>query len=79
MSLNPQHVGVRDTDQRDMTVFSVHINTRHDGFLLTLSKMPRQPTVTEIHLNNIIALLEPATTLLNDLDQGFGTPFVQAL
>ncbi|KAJ6555557.1 hypothetical protein DFH09DRAFT_1280335 [Mycena vulgaris] len=41
--------------------------------------MPNQPTVTEIRMNFIVACLIPAATLLNDLSDAFGTPFVQAI
>ncbi|KAJ7432925.1 hypothetical protein FB451DRAFT_1196692 [Mycena latifolia] len=41
--------------------------------------MPQQPTITEIRLNNIITCLTSAIPLLNELHDGFGTPFVQAI
>ncbi|KAJ7102934.1 hypothetical protein C8R44DRAFT_746900 [Mycena epipterygia] len=40
---------------------------------------PYQPTVTEIHLNNIIACLIPTVTLLNQVDGAFDIPFIQAI
>jgi hypothetical protein len=39
--------------------------------------MPRQSTVTEIHLNNIKGCLTPALTLLKELNDAFGPPFIQ--
>ncbi|KAJ7482452.1 hypothetical protein FB451DRAFT_1441711 [Mycena latifolia] len=41
--------------------------------------MSRQPRVTEIRLNNIIACLTPALALLDELSDTFGTPFVPAI
>ncbi|KAJ7302385.1 hypothetical protein DFH08DRAFT_826711 [Mycena albidolilacea] len=41
--------------------------------------MPRQPTVTEIHLDNITACLTPALTLLNELNNAFSPPFLQSI
>ncbi|KAJ7462412.1 hypothetical protein FB451DRAFT_1404214 [Mycena latifolia] len=41
--------------------------------------MPREPTISDIHLNNIVACLNTVLPLLNDLHDGFGTPFVQAI
>ncbi|KAJ7493668.1 hypothetical protein FB451DRAFT_1164546 [Mycena latifolia] len=41
--------------------------------------MPNQPTITEIRLKNIIASLTPAISLLNELNDGFRAPFVQAI
>ncbi|KAJ7896709.1 hypothetical protein B0H14DRAFT_3605161, partial [Mycena olivaceomarginata] len=41
--------------------------------------MPRQPTVTEIHLDNITACLTPALTLLNELNDSFSPPFLQSI
>ncbi|KAJ7083785.1 hypothetical protein C8R44DRAFT_862383 [Mycena epipterygia] len=41
--------------------------------------MPHQPTVTEIHLNGIIACLTPTVTLLNELTDAFATPFIRAI
>ncbi|KAJ7512141.1 P-loop containing nucleoside triphosphate hydrolase protein, partial [Mycena galericulata] len=42
--------------------------------------MPRQPsTVTNIRLSNILNCLQPAVLLLNELHDGFGTPFVLAI
>jgi hypothetical protein len=41
--------------------------------------MPRQPTVTEIRLNNIAACLTPAVTLLNELHDAFCPPFIQPI
>ncbi|KAJ7114934.1 hypothetical protein C8R44DRAFT_740272 [Mycena epipterygia] len=42
-------------------------------------QMPRGPTVTDIQLSNIVACVTPAAELLNELHDGFGTPFVQAI
>jgi hypothetical protein len=39
--------------------------------------MPRQPTATEIHINNIIQCLAPAQTLLWGLNDAFDPPFIQ--
>ncbi|KAJ7331322.1 hypothetical protein DFH08DRAFT_940026 [Mycena albidolilacea] len=41
--------------------------------------MPRQPTVTEIRLDNIVACLTPALILLNELSDAFGPPFIQLI
>ncbi|KAJ7482459.1 hypothetical protein FB451DRAFT_1364523 [Mycena latifolia] len=41
--------------------------------------MSRQPSVTEIRLNNIIACLTPTLALLDELSDTFGTPFVPAI
>ncbi|KAJ7447005.1 hypothetical protein FB451DRAFT_1536756 [Mycena latifolia] len=41
--------------------------------------MSRQPTVIEIRLNNTITCLAPVITLLNELSDAFGTPFVPAI
>ncbi|KAJ6603287.1 hypothetical protein DFH09DRAFT_1354568 [Mycena vulgaris] len=41
--------------------------------------MPRQTNIPEIRLNNIIACLTPIVSLLDDLHDGFGTPFVPAI
>lgn len=62
-----------------VTWFFLHISSEWHHFLANIFKMPRQPPVTEIRVNNIIALLEPAKTLLNELNDAFGTSFVQAI
>ncbi|KAF7358129.1 hypothetical protein MVEN_00861000 [Mycena venus] len=41
--------------------------------------MPRQPTVTEIRLANITTCLTPALTLLSELNDAFGSPFIQPI
>ncbi|KAJ7110852.1 hypothetical protein C8R44DRAFT_742636 [Mycena epipterygia] len=41
--------------------------------------MPHKPTVTEHQLTNIIGCLTPIVTILNELHDGFGTPFVQPI
>ncbi|KAJ7083751.1 P-loop containing nucleoside triphosphate hydrolase protein [Mycena epipterygia] len=41
--------------------------------------MPHQPTVADIRLNGIIACLNPTVTLLNELTDAFGTPFIRAI
>ncbi|KAJ6561199.1 hypothetical protein DFH09DRAFT_1279421 [Mycena vulgaris] len=41
--------------------------------------MPRQPALSDILLNNIIACLAPALALLNDLEGTFATPFVSVI
>lgn len=41
--------------------------------------MPRQPTATESRVSKIISALEPAITLLEEINDAFGTPFVQAI
>ncbi|KAJ7351565.1 hypothetical protein DFH08DRAFT_935169 [Mycena albidolilacea] len=38
--------------------------------------MPRQPTVTETHLERIVACLAPGLTLLKELNDAFGPPFI---
>ncbi|KAJ7472524.1 hypothetical protein FB451DRAFT_1558751, partial [Mycena latifolia] len=41
--------------------------------------MSRQPSVTEMRLNNTIACLTPTLALLDELSDTFGTPFVPAI
>ncbi|KAJ7113031.1 hypothetical protein C8R44DRAFT_741372 [Mycena epipterygia] len=41
--------------------------------------MPHQPTITALRLENIIACLKPAVTVLGEIHDSFGTPFVQAI
>ncbi|KAJ6470398.1 hypothetical protein C8R45DRAFT_1166001 [Mycena sanguinolenta] len=41
--------------------------------------MPRQPTVTEIRLENLTACLTPAVTLLTELNDAFSPAFVQPI
>ncbi|KAJ7135725.1 hypothetical protein C8R44DRAFT_848591 [Mycena epipterygia] len=41
--------------------------------------MRSQSTITQVRLKNIIAGLTPAITLLNEANDAFGTPFVQAI
>ncbi|KAJ7469497.1 hypothetical protein FB451DRAFT_1400350 [Mycena latifolia] len=41
--------------------------------------MPREPTIRNIHLDSVVACLNTVLPLLNDLHDGFGTPFVQAI
>ncbi|KAJ7442868.1 hypothetical protein FB451DRAFT_1190385 [Mycena latifolia] len=41
--------------------------------------MPHQPTISDIHLNSVVACLNTVLPLLNDLHDGFGTPFMQAI
>ncbi|KAF7333080.1 hypothetical protein MVEN_02372900 [Mycena venus] len=41
--------------------------------------MPHQPTVAEIRTNTIVAYLAPAVTLLNELNDAFGSPFLPAI
>ncbi|KAJ7719456.1 hypothetical protein B0H14DRAFT_3170635, partial [Mycena olivaceomarginata] len=41
--------------------------------------MPRQSTVTEIRLDNIKGCLTPALTLLKELNDAFGPPFIQPI
>ncbi|KAJ7484299.1 hypothetical protein FB451DRAFT_1363850 [Mycena latifolia] len=41
--------------------------------------MSPQPTVTDIHLNNTISCLTPVITVLNELSDVFGTPFLPAI
>ncbi|KAJ7131190.1 hypothetical protein C8R44DRAFT_731450 [Mycena epipterygia] len=41
--------------------------------------MPNQPTTTDIHLSNIITCITSMLPLLNDINDGFGTPFIQAI
>lgn len=42
-------------------------------------KMPRLPSVTEIRVSNITACLELAVVVLNELNNAFETPFVEAI
>ncbi|KAJ6503602.1 hypothetical protein C8R45DRAFT_923950 [Mycena sanguinolenta] len=41
--------------------------------------MPRQPTITEVQLENFAACLTSAVTVLNDLNDAFSPPFVQPI
>ncbi|KAJ6477725.1 P-loop containing nucleoside triphosphate hydrolase protein, partial [Mycena sanguinolenta] len=41
--------------------------------------MPRQPTVTEIRLENLVGCLEPTLEVLNELSDAFAPPFVQPI
>ncbi|KAJ7087488.1 hypothetical protein C8R44DRAFT_893193 [Mycena epipterygia] len=41
--------------------------------------MPHQPTLTDLRLNNIIACLGPTVTLLNEVNDAFGIPFLKAI
>ena len=41
--------------------------------------MPRQPTVTEIRLENIADCLAPTEEVLNELNDAFAPPFVQPI
>ncbi|KAJ7439091.1 hypothetical protein FB451DRAFT_1447390 [Mycena latifolia] len=41
--------------------------------------MPREPTVTDIRVNNIVACLNPAVPLLKEISDAFGTPFIPAI
>ncbi|KAJ7444498.1 hypothetical protein FB451DRAFT_76175 [Mycena latifolia] len=41
--------------------------------------MPREPTITDIQLSSITACLTPVLPLLNELHDGCGTPFLQAI
>ncbi|KAJ7689368.1 hypothetical protein B0H14DRAFT_3176031 [Mycena olivaceomarginata] len=41
--------------------------------------MPRQSTLTEIRVTNIIECLTPALTLLKELNDAFGPPFIQSI
>jgi hypothetical protein len=45
---------------------------------LNTSRMPHQPTVTDIRFNTIIACLTPAVTLLNELNDASGPPICSA-
>ncbi|KAJ7723579.1 hypothetical protein B0H16DRAFT_1737204 [Mycena metata] len=44
-----------------------------------VSEMPRQCTVAEFRLDNIVNCLRPAVTMLNNLHDTFGTPFALAI
>ncbi|KAJ7142600.1 hypothetical protein C8R44DRAFT_924212 [Mycena epipterygia] len=41
--------------------------------------MPTHPTVTNSRLNNILVCLIPTITLLNEVNDTFGTPFIKAI
>ncbi|KAJ7430660.1 hypothetical protein FB451DRAFT_470918 [Mycena latifolia] len=41
--------------------------------------MPRKPAIIDIQLNSIVACLTPVLALLNELLDGFGAPFMQAI
>jgi hypothetical protein len=41
--------------------------------------MPRQSTLTEIRVTNIVQYLTPALTLLKELNDAFGPPFIQSI
>jgi hypothetical protein len=57
----------------------LHISMQTLGCLIPHLKMPHQPTATEIHLNNIVAYLTPTVTLLKELNDAFGPPFIQTI
>jgi hypothetical protein len=42
-------------------------------------KMPHQSTLTEIRVTNIVEYLTPALTLLKELNDAFGPPFIQPI
>jgi hypothetical protein len=44
--------------------------------VIALSKMPRQHTTADNRLSNITAYLTPALTLLDELNDAFGSSFV---
>ncbi|KAJ7728887.1 hypothetical protein B0H16DRAFT_1428417, partial [Mycena metata] len=44
-----------------------------------MSRMPRRPTATEIRISSIAACLTPALALLSDVNDTFGTPFIQPI
>jgi hypothetical protein len=41
--------------------------------------MPRQFNLTEIRVTNIVEYLNPALTLLKELNDAFGPPFIQPI
>jgi hypothetical protein len=41
--------------------------------------MPRQSTLTEICVTNIVEYLTPALTILKELDDAFGLPFIRPI
>ncbi|KAJ7309433.1 hypothetical protein DFH08DRAFT_823376 [Mycena albidolilacea] len=41
--------------------------------------MPRRSTLTEIHVTNIVESLTPVLTLLGELDDAFGPPFIKPI
>ncbi|KAJ7131102.1 hypothetical protein C8R44DRAFT_731370 [Mycena epipterygia] len=41
--------------------------------------MPHQPTATEVRMNSVLAILTPMVTLLNEMTDAFGTPFMRAI
>ncbi|KAJ7100546.1 hypothetical protein C8R44DRAFT_859395 [Mycena epipterygia] len=41
--------------------------------------MPTRPTVTDSRLNNTLVCLAPTITLLNEVNDAFGTPFIKAI
>ncbi|KAJ6486261.1 hypothetical protein DFH09DRAFT_1291617 [Mycena vulgaris] len=41
--------------------------------------MPQQPANAEVRMNNVIACLTPAVTILKDISDAFETPFIQAI
>ncbi|KAJ7032414.1 hypothetical protein C8F04DRAFT_1107518 [Mycena alexandri] len=44
-----------------------------------MSRMPRRPNATEVRIKNITACLTPALTLLSEVDNTSGTPFIQPI
>jgi hypothetical protein len=42
-------------------------------------KMPRQSTLKEIRVTNIVQCLTPTLTLLKELNDAFGPPFIQPI
>jgi hypothetical protein len=65
-------------DKRRHSLGRVYISRRGRGHA-NLSKMPHQPTLTEIRITNINTCLTPALTLLNELNDAFGPPFVHLI
>jgi hypothetical protein len=41
--------------------------------------MPRQSTLTEIRLTNVVEYLTPALALLKELDDALGPPFIHPI
>lgn len=47
---------------------------------ITAHRMPpTQPTITDIRVNNIISTLSPLVSVLEEISNAFGTPFMKAI
>lgn len=76
---DPKYCTIREADEQKISTTGTAYKGCHRQFLSALYKMPHQPTLTELRVNNIVVCLEPAIALLNEVKDAFGTPFIQAI